>query len=638
MATLISVSMPAEAAVIRAFSTRFTRNTTGAITMTGNTALTCPPTATGCLAARTGTAPSLAANNNNNYTMAFVDVDGDPATFNSSRNTLVIPGTSTVLWAGLYWGADTTAGTGGSAAPNAATRNQVLFRTPAAAGYLPITASQVDASPVSGGVRYQGFADVTSLVADSRSGEYTIANVQAGRGSDRYGGWALVVAYQDPNEPLRNLTVFDGYAVVQQTPAADQNVAVPVSGFLTPPTGPVRSRVGVVAYEGDLGLVGDSLRLDSTPLTNSLNPATNFFNSSLTGFNSTNTTGDPFQTNMLGFDIDTINANGVLANGATSATINLNTNNDTFFPGVVSFSTELFAPRIDVGKSGVDLDGGSLDVGDQVLYTVQLTNNGEDRADNVIVTDLIPEWSTYVPGSLTIDGQPVTDRAGDDAGELASGPARVVAHIGTGASVGAGGTMPIDATRTLSFMVTVGVAPPGEVITNTAAVTYVGATSGLPLEGVSNAVVLAPRPRSDLSLVKYGPTAPVTVPGAADFQMIVVNRGPSAEPTAVLTDTLPSGFVFGTAAASQGSCAIGGGGGTLTCSLGNLDVGATAIVDLSGIVTSGSGTITNVAAVIGQQPRPAPQQQPGECRRRLEQPAGRAGSGRLHGLMPPPSS
>ena len=103
----VGVSTRVEAAVIRPFTPRFSLNTTGAIVMTGNSSLTCPTTAAGCVAARAGTGSTI---NNNNFTMAFIDIDGDPTTFNSSRNTLTIPATSTVAWAGLYWGADTTSG------------------------------------------------------------------------------------------------------------------------------------------------------------------------------------------------------------------------------------------------------------------------------------------------------------------------------------------------------------------------------------------------------------------------------------------------------------------------------------------------------------------------------------------------
>ena len=588
IASIMVIPSPSESAVIRPFGTRFTMNTTGAIVMTGNTLLTCPASASGCLAARSGSASTLAANNDNAYNMGFVDVDGDPATFNSSRNTLIIPTDATVAWAGLYWGADTTAGTGGSAAPTAAARNQIGFRTPGGA-YQTITANQVDSSAVTGGVRYQGFADVTALVTEARSGEYTTANLQAGRGQDRYGGWALVVAYQDPSEPLRNLTIFDGYAVVQRTPVADQNVAIPVSGFLTPPAGPVRTRIGVVAYEGDLGLLGDSLRLNNTSLSNSLNPATNFFNSSLSGFGSTNTTGDPFQTNMLGFDIDTVQANNVLANGASSATINLNTNDDTYFPGVVSFSTELFAPQLDLFKSGVDLNGAQLDVGDEVLYTVSIANSGDDSAVNSVVTDAVPDGSTYVPGSLRINGTAVTDVAADDAGELLTGPARVVARLGT---------MPIGGSAEVSFRVTVGDIPDGDVLSNTATSTYTAATSRLALNGISNTVVLSPRSRSDLSLLKFTDPGPLTVPGPASFQLVARNRGPAVEPAAVVTDDLPAGFTATTAESTRGSCVISG--ATITCSLGSLALGDVAVIDIGGTVASGTGTITNTASVLGQ--------------------------------------
>ena len=46
----------------------------------------------------------------------YVDVDADATTFDSSSATVALPAGSTVLWAGLYWAGDTTAGTGGEVA------------------------------------------------------------------------------------------------------------------------------------------------------------------------------------------------------------------------------------------------------------------------------------------------------------------------------------------------------------------------------------------------------------------------------------------------------------------------------------------------------------------------------------------
>ena len=135
--------------------------------------------------------------NNNNYSMQYVNTAppgtvGGVAKFDSSSATLSLPSTATVLFAGLYWGADTSAGAGGGvAAPNAGIRNQVGFLTPGAPVYTTITASQVDNSPAPAQTRYSAFADVTSLVQGAGGGAYAVGNVQAGTGQDRYAGWTL---------------------------------------------------------------------------------------------------------------------------------------------------------------------------------------------------------------------------------------------------------------------------------------------------------------------------------------------------------------------------------------------------------------------------------------------------------------
>src|SRR5262249_43250105 len=148
--------------------------------------------------------------NNNNWSMQRIDADGVPATtLDSSSATLSLPAGATVLFAGLYYGAVTSAGTGGASA-NASLRNQVKLKVPGASSYQTLTASVLDISSSSSDGRYQGFVDVTSQVAAARGGTYWVGDVQEATGLDRYGGWAIVIAYRDPTQPLRNLTVFDG--------------------------------------------------------------------------------------------------------------------------------------------------------------------------------------------------------------------------------------------------------------------------------------------------------------------------------------------------------------------------------------------------------------------------------------------
>jgi hypothetical protein len=167
----------------RAFAPRYSTTDRGSTTLAGNTVLSCT-TSTACTNARNGVAGAVG---NDLSLMTNVDVDSDSATFNSSRAVLTLPTGATVLFAGLYWGGDTAAGTGGAAAPAVASRNVVRLTTPGASAQS-VTASVVDADATVT-TRYQGFADVTSQVALGGSGTYTVGNIQTGTGANRYGGW-----------------------------------------------------------------------------------------------------------------------------------------------------------------------------------------------------------------------------------------------------------------------------------------------------------------------------------------------------------------------------------------------------------------------------------------------------------------
>ena len=176
--------------------------------------------------------------------------------------------------------------------------------------------------------------------------------MQADTGVNHYAGWSLVVAYQAPGLPARNLTVFDGYASVDTNSAP---TTTSIAGFVTPPTGPVNTQVGVVAYEGDRGFTGDSMELDSTLLGDSLNPTNNFFNSTISNLGTYITNKTPNYNNQLGFDAKVVSGSGILANGATSATITLQTSEDQYFPSVVTTAIDLYAPQIVGTKTVTDL-------------------------------------------------------------------------------------------------------------------------------------------------------------------------------------------------------------------------------------------------------------------------------------------
>ena len=234
----------------------------------------------------------------------------------------------------------------------------MLFKAPGDASYRSLTASQVDDSST----QYQGFVNVTSIVAAAGAGSYWTANVQLGTGlSDSgSGGWALVVAYGDPAAPSRNLSVFDGLQSVGGSAA----VTIPLSGFQTPLSGPVNSTVGLVAYEGDLGTTGDGAAIQGgsgafTALSNAVNPGppatsasnSNVFNSTISNAGVLVTSRTPSFRNNLGYDADLFRTTNVLGNGQTSTQVRLSTSGDAYQPGVVTLATDLYAPRITATKT-----------------------------------------------------------------------------------------------------------------------------------------------------------------------------------------------------------------------------------------------------------------------------------------------
>jgi OmpA-OmpF porin, OOP family len=73
--------------------------------------------------------------------------------------------------------------------------------------------------------------------------------------------------------------------------------------------------------------------------------------------------------------------------------------------------------------------------GDVLQYQITILNTGTTPATNVVVEDPIPEHTAYVPGSITINGRPMSDAVGDDDGEYAA-PATIIARaaqVGTSA-------------------------------------------------------------------------------------------------------------------------------------------------------------------------------------------------------------
>lgn len=484
--------------------------------MFGNAVTTCSTTigsqSNVCENARQGQTSGSSDAVNNVFYMDYIDIDSDASTFNSSSADYNFPVGSTVIWAGLYWSGDTSAGSNrsgvpsGVAAPDASKRNQMLLKLPGASTYNTITADNIDIS----GSRYSSVTDVTNLVKTAGSGTYFGANIQTGKGRDRYGGWTLIVVYEDPTETLRSMTIFDGFARV----SGSNPINASLSGFLTPPSGEFDTAMGAITYEGDVGYRPDEFFLDGdgndsdgdgndapfVRVGDSLNPFNNFFNSSNTYLGTRVSAKNPDYPNLLAMDMDIVNAvdssgNRIMQNNATSAGLRFTSQGDVYYPTAFTFSVQVFQPVLtkNFTKTVTDINGGDTLPGDVLEYEISYNNTGNDAAKDVVIEDPIPGNTTFVPGSLEVVADPEssnlgtkTDAAGDDEAEFDG--TKVIFRSGTGADGVNGGEVDINESITLRFRVKINsdIASLPTTISNQAEVDYKGKLTNVAFNGVSD--------------------------------------------------------------------------------------------------------------------------------------------------------
>lgn len=314
---------------------------------------------------------------------------------------------------------------------------------------------------------YQCSADVTAAIQTHGSGSYGVGGVDTAKliginNESFFAGWWLVVLYQDPGQPLRNLAVFDGFDVVAQGVSLD----ILLDGFLVP-NGGIEGKLGVVAFEGDAALAGDQLFFGGGPaLGNVHNPVNNFFNSTRTHLgNALSVVGDLPQltgghNSMSGIDLDTVDITAKLTAGQSQAMLTASTVGDGYLLSGFITAIADFRPDFTTSvKSAVDVNGGVLVAGDEVEYTIEVKNTGSDAAIDVVLTDPLPAGVTYAPGSLEIsvgaNAGAKTDDPGDDQGEYDMNAHALVVRLGMNADEAAGGTLAIGAATAVKFRVTV---------------------------------------------------------------------------------------------------------------------------------------------------------------------------------------
>ncbi|PHD45525.1 cell surface protein [Bacillus toyonensis] len=525
---------------------RFSTTTNGALAITGNT-LGLSKISNQNRAGTIGAIGAFATTNTALQVTTFPAGTTLNYTQNSSTAILNIPAGSTILYAELVWGGNYL-----SRDQNITSvlGNPVSFTTPVST--YSITPSAVTASNqtfVSGSVTF-GFytrsADVTSLVQAAGSGSYTTGSVpglvdpiDASNGTINSAGWTLIVAYQNGTLPARNLTIYvAGNRVSAETGSAD----VSVSGFLTPSGGPVNGRLFLSSTEGDADLTGDQALFGPNfsslnALSGPNNAINNFFGSQInnaagnldtTGTFGTRNQSASTSTNISagrqGWDITSIDISSYLTNSQVSAAIRLTTNGDAYMLNTVGLQININSPNIQATKT---VNKSVAAIGDILTYTVTIPNTGLLPANNVIFIDSLPNGTSFIPGTVTVDNVPQTN-----------------ANPAAGISLG---TINNSASRTINFQATVVSLPNQNPISNTANITF----QYTPIAGGTtfNGLATSNSAGTQINLADINGTKSVNklftdIGETLTYSIALANVGNIAATNVIYTDPIPNGTTF----------------------------------------------------------------------------------------------
>ena len=266
---------------------------------------------------------------------------------------------------------------------------------------------------------------MTTLVKNAMSGTYSTGRVpaliealDARTLETNHAGWTLAIVYENPSLPLRDLTLWCGGVVV--SPSAG-SADITLTDFITPDLLPITGRLFVSAQEGDAVLEGDRMLFGRDAaslgtLSGPNNPAGNFFASQIndqnglldtTGTFGTRNANAAAGTNTVacrqGWDTTAVDVSATLAPAQTSAVIRFTSDGDLYVPNALGLQIDSKGAVLQVQKS---VDKASAEIGEPINYTVVVTNNGSIRAETVALYDLLPNETTLIPGSVTIDGTP----------------------------------------------------------------------------------------------------------------------------------------------------------------------------------------------------------------------------------------
>jgi len=223
-----------------------------------------------------------------------------------------------------------------------------------------------------------------------------------------------------------------------------------------------------------------------------------------------------------------------------------------------------------VSGSVSDVNGGSLLANDVLEFTEQLSNVGDENATLIVLTDNIPTGTTYVAGSMKINGVAKSDGLLDDQADYNGIAKEVTFRLGTGATSLLGGILLPGASTTVKFRVKISaLATSGTSISNQASTTYSGLLIIDTHTALSDADANAPGSQPNIVFVNTPPPSIQLVhsvsPGGSQpsgtdlvFTTTFTNTGGAQGQNFAITDSIPNNtqFKIGSVATNLGTTGL----------------------------------------------------------------------------------
>lgn len=182
-----------------------------------------------------------------------------------------------------------------------------------------------------------------------------------------------------------------------------------------------------------------------------------------------------------------------------------------------SLNIQVSAPDVSVTKTTTAVDAV---VGDTIVYQMVVTNNGIDPVNNVVLTDPIDPATTFVAGSVLVDGVP-----------------RTSANPALGIAIG---TLAPGASAAISYAVRVNTLPTPPVVSSQSAVSF---TSGVFSGASYSNIVVTPIYQPIIAVTKTANTSNATIGDTIVYSFSINNSGNLAA-NLTLTDDIPDGAVL----------------------------------------------------------------------------------------------